>query len=91
MEAAGFLNNEKILVGNITNGERFETYCIPAPAGSGKSPLMVPLLIKGNQVTFWSYLLLFNSTGRGSRLEPRLIVIEEDNTQFKEITNPIAD
>ena len=25
MEAAGFLNNEKILVGNITNGERFET------------------------------------------------------------------
>ena len=35
MEAAGFLNHEKILVGNITNGERFETYCIPAPAGSG--------------------------------------------------------
>ena len=34
MEAAGFLNHEKILVGNITNGERFETYCIPA-AGSG--------------------------------------------------------
>ena len=27
MEAAGFLNHEKILVGNITNGERFETYC----------------------------------------------------------------
>lgn len=34
MEAAGFLHHEKILVGNITNGERFETYCIPAPSGS---------------------------------------------------------
>ena len=28
MDAAGFLHNEKILVGNISNGERFETYCI---------------------------------------------------------------
>ena len=36
MEAAGFLHHEKILVGNIANGERFETYCIPADHGSGE-------------------------------------------------------
>ena len=34
MEKAGFLPYEKILVGNISNGTRFETYAIPAPAGS---------------------------------------------------------
>lgn len=34
MEQIGLLPYEKILVGNITNGERLETYAIPAPAGS---------------------------------------------------------
>lgn len=34
MEKVGLLPYEKILVGNITNGNRFETYAIPAPAGS---------------------------------------------------------
>ena len=33
MEAIMYLHHEKILVGNITNGERFETYCIPADHG----------------------------------------------------------
>ena len=31
---AGFLEYERILVGNINNGERFETYLIFGPAGS---------------------------------------------------------
>ncbi len=30
---------EKILVGNLANGNRFETYAIPAPAGSRKISL----------------------------------------------------
>ncbi len=34
MKAVGLFTNEKILVGNITTGERFETYAIPAPAAS---------------------------------------------------------
>lgn len=34
MQMVDLLPHEKILVGNITNGERFETYAIPAPAGS---------------------------------------------------------
>ncbi len=35
MEAAGLFNNEKILCANVDNGERFETYVIPGPRGSG--------------------------------------------------------
>lgn len=34
MKSVDLLYGEKILVGNITNGKRFETYAIPAPAGS---------------------------------------------------------
>lgn len=35
MEAVKILPYEKILVANLANGERFETYAIPAKAGSG--------------------------------------------------------
>ena len=34
MEQVGLMAYEKILIANIANGERFETYAIPAPARS---------------------------------------------------------
>ena len=36
MTAAGMMENEAVQVWNITNGNRLETYVIPAPAGSGE-------------------------------------------------------
>ena len=36
MDAAGIRPYEKILVSNVRNGERLETYAIEAPAGSGE-------------------------------------------------------
>ena len=35
MEAVGIFPYEKILCANVENGERFETYAIPGPRGSG--------------------------------------------------------
>ena len=35
MQRVKILPFEKIMVANLKNGERFETYAIPAPAGSG--------------------------------------------------------
>ncbi|NLF39246.1 aspartate 1-decarboxylase [bacterium] len=35
MDAAGIVTYEKVLVANIANGERFETYVVPEPRGSG--------------------------------------------------------
>ena len=34
MDAAGIFNYEKLLVANVDNGERFETYAIRGPRGS---------------------------------------------------------
>lgn len=34
MNAAGILPYEEVLVANVTNGERLETYAIPTPPGS---------------------------------------------------------
>lgn len=35
MKASGLVAHEHIHVWNVTNGNRFETYVIPAPKGSG--------------------------------------------------------
>ncbi|MBN1556745.1 MAG: aspartate 1-decarboxylase [Lentisphaerae bacterium] len=35
LDAVKIAPYEKILAANLANGERFETYAIPAPAGSG--------------------------------------------------------
>ena len=35
MEAAGIVDYEKVLVANVTNGNRLETYVIPGERGSG--------------------------------------------------------
>ncbi len=36
MKAAGLLPFEKVLVANLSNGSRIETYCIEGRAGSGE-------------------------------------------------------
>jgi len=36
MEAAGFLENEKVEIYNITNGSRFATYVIPGARAGGE-------------------------------------------------------
>jgi aspartate 1-decarboxylase len=35
MRASGLVPNEQVLVADCENGNRFETYVIPGPAGSG--------------------------------------------------------
>ena len=39
LEAAGIHPYEMVLIANVTNGRRFETYTIPEPAGSGQLAL----------------------------------------------------
>ena len=90
MEAAGFLNHEKILVGNITNGERFETYCIPAPAGSGEIALNGAAAHKGKLGDLLVILTFIQlDPEEAAAWEPRLIIIEGQNTNVKMSTNQI--
>ncbi len=42
MTAANLIENEKVEVLNVNNGERFETYVIKGPAGSGQICLNGP-------------------------------------------------
>jgi aspartate 1-decarboxylase len=92
MEAAGFLNHEKILVGNITNGERFETYCIPAPPGSGEIALNGAAAHKGKAGDLLVILTFIQlDPEEASAWDPRLVIIEGSNTSFKMLTSQIED
>jgi aspartate 1-decarboxylase len=47
MDAVGILNFEKLLVANLDNGKRFETYAIRGPRGSGIASLNGAAAYKG--------------------------------------------
>ena len=85
MEAGGFLTHEKILVGNISNGERFETYVIPAQEGSGEIALNGAAAHKGNPgdlLVILSFVQL--DAEEASAWEPKVIIVGEDNKTFEQ-------
>ena len=79
MEAAGFLHHEKILVGNIANGERFETYCIPADHGSGEIGLNGAAAHKGKPGDPLVIMTLLIQPGEAAVWEPRLVIVSNNN------------
>ena len=91
LDAAGFLHHEKILVGNITNGERFETYCIPAPRGSGEIALNGAAAHKG-KAGHLLVILTFVSMNpeEASVWEPRLVLVGQKNLSHEIIPSGIS-
>ena len=80
MEKVGLLAYEKILVGNMGNGERFETYVIPGEAGTGVIELngaTAHLGKIGDQVTIMAFAMVDGSTARSWK--PKVIVLDENN------------
>ena len=61
MKQIGLIPNEKILVANIANGERLETYAIEAPKGSHTISLNGQRRTRGKSVTYSSSCLSHNS------------------------------
>jgi aspartate 1-decarboxylase len=61
MDAAGFIENEKVQVVNINNGERLETYIIKGGRGTGVICLNGPAarkVVVGDIVIIMSYALI---------------------------------
>jgi aspartate 1-decarboxylase len=81
MEQVGLFPYEKILCSNLANGERFETYVIPAERGSGAIVLngaTAHLGKVGDRLTIMSYTTV--DEYQAKRWEPRVIVMGEKNT-----------
>ena len=88
MKEAGFLHHEKTLVGNISNGERFETYCIPAPEGSGEIALNGAAAHKGSVGDLLVILTFINlEPEEASVWEPRVVIVGKDNKSHELVPN----
>ena len=80
MEAAGILSYEKVLIGNSTNGNRFETYVIAGERGSGTICLngaTAHLGKKGDVITIFTFVQLKKK--EVSSHKPVMVHVDESN------------
>jgi aspartate 1-decarboxylase len=80
MERAGILPNEQVDVLNINNGERFTTYAIPAPAGSGTigvNGAAARLAQKGDLVIIIAYARMEEAEAKS--FQPRVVLVDAAN------------
>jgi aspartate 1-decarboxylase len=85
MEKVGLRPHERILCSNLANGERFETYAIPGPAGSGVIVLngaTAHLGNAGDRITVMSFAQV--DIEEAGRWHPRVIVLGEKNSIVNE-------
>ena len=85
MDKVGLLPYEKILCGNMANGERFETYAIPAEPGSGQVILngaTARLGKPGDRLTIMSFTELDAAEARSWK--PQVIVLGDHNAVLSE-------
>lgn len=80
MEKCGLREYERILCGNMANGERFETYVIKGKRGSGEIILngaVAHLGKKGDLLTIMSFAAVNKKKAKGWK--PRVIVLGKNN------------
>jgi len=74
LEAANIIENEKVQIVNLNNGERLDTYVIKGERGSGTICLNGPAARKvavGDVIIIISYALM--DFGQAKTFEPRLV------------------
>ena len=79
---------EKVLIADINNGARFETYTLEAKAGSGEvciNGAAARLVRKGDKVI----IMAFEYSDKP--IVPNVVIVDENNRHVKTIHNPGAD
>jgi len=80
MDQARILPFEKILVADLENGNRFETYAIPAPPGSGQIGLngaTTRLGSVGDRIIIFTFGVMTEDEARAHR--PLVLILDEFN------------
>lgn len=84
MDLAGMLPYEQVMISNMNNGERFETYIIPGKPGSREFCLNGPTARKGaagDRIIIFSYCYLGEKDIEA--LTPKVIKLDEKNNPIK--------
>lgn len=82
MEMAGILPYEQVLVADIDNGARLETYIVPAQRGSGTVGILgaaAHLINTGDRVIIMAFADREESEAKNHK--PRVVLIADDNRQ----------
>ena len=90
MELTGILEYEQVQIYDIDNGNRFVTYTIKAPTGSGTVSVNGAAARKvgiGDRIIIASYAVMEEQ--RAKNIEPKIIYVKTDNITFS--TNIKAD
>ena len=85
MDAAGMLPYERVLVANITNGTRHETYTVKGARGSGVICVMgaaAHLVNTGDKVIIMAFADL--DASEAANHKPNVVVVDEDNQIIKQ-------
>ena len=80
IRAAGFVENEKIDIYDVTNGARLSTYVIPGKSGSGEvgvNGAAAHLVNPGDLVILAAYAWMTESEAESHR--PRVVHVDENN------------
>lgn len=80
MDLVGILPFEQVMISNMNNGERFETYVIPGKKGSREFCLNGPTARKGlvgDRIIIFSYCLLDEKEIKD--FAPKIIKLDKDN------------
>lgn len=80
IEAAGFMENEKVDIYDVTNGARISTYVIPGVPGSGEVGIngaAAHLVNAGDLVIIANYGWM--SAEEGAALKPKIVFVDDRN------------
>ena len=80
MKAAGILPYESVIVADLNNGSRLETYAIEAQAGSGQIVVLgaaAKLVKAGDIVIIFSFG--FYSPDEAKEHKPKVVLLDENN------------
>ena len=91
MEAVGIYPYEKVLLANITNGSRLETYAIAEPFGSRRIVLNGAAALLGSvgdRVIIMTFCWVEDSYVREGKHRPRVLRLDEHNEPLQRIPTP---
>lgn len=80
LKKAGIIPYEQVMISNLNNGERFETYVIPGRKGSGEICLNGPTARKGvvgDRVIIFCYRYFQDRELRG--FKPTIVLLDAKN------------
>ena len=84
MNAAGLVPYESVLIADIDNASRLETYVIPAEAGSGEVSVLgaaAQLVKTGDRIIILAFA--FCSPDEAASLKPKIITLDQNNRIVK--------